>query len=1110
MRAASCLLTAAFLATAWCRASCGEGGALVRRGGGHRAVGLTAAEARAGFEVPDVLVVAGSDTLSAWGVQLLREADYSIDPGTLTLTLFSSVPDTTRLVLRYTCLPLGLAPVYQRVFADTSASLPAGFPQGTALVQDTGVGRESESPGSGLRVGGAKTFGITVGSDRDLSLEQSLRMSVSGNITNDVAVNAYLSDQNTPLVPEGDTEELRALDKVLIEIEGERVAATMGDYELVIDGGALATIRRELSGAEVTAEIGPGTVLLAGARLRGEFASLTVGGVDGKQGPYLLTDRSGAAGVSVVAGSERVWLNGEQLVRGRDRDYVVDYAAGEIEFTERRPVSSDDEITVDYEYALSDYGRDIYGGRGVLPLLGGAASVGASFVREVDDRGAEEGVVLSDGDVAILEAAGDDASLAHDDGVEFVGAGEGDYAQVEEGVFEYAGADSGDYDLSFERVDGGAYDYDYVRGAYVHVGEGEGRYRLGRSLPMPVDKGLVAADARFPLPGGGSVVVEGALSSLDRNTFSSLDDGDNVGDAQVVSARLPAIGVGEDGRAAELAFGASARRVGGGFEGVGRFREIRYEEKWELEGLDLPVEEVLVEGTAALALQGGGRFDLSHGRLERGEALGSSKTEFSLAARPSGRSRVWANGRFVDLDYAGADSTLGRRRTSYRGGLEHTVGSLVPSAVYAHDERSTDEGGERYDEYGGAVASSGGGALSFRAAYSHRLTDRSGGSSWSRASTTRTQDYSVGLSGSERLTLDASVLRRAIDFEPGLDEPGSRYDLASVRVGHRSFGGGLSGEARYAVTATEVEEKERYVSVEDGVEVTRVVSTGRYVPVTDLSVGTRWNVAFRSSGGRALPDASAFRRFLSGVSLETDIKLREMSTTDDRRGLYLLSPDVIQGHETVTGEISARHVARYSAPGGRLSLRLALQTRDELDRIYTNASDTRKERTGTVDVKLARGRSIVYRVQADLASRDQLTSGAGSSYEIREGALLAEVTASAGAEIEVRLTGSVARQDERLADVDVTIVRVSPGATYRLQGRGTLSLSVTRTEVEAGLESLPFYLGQGSPPGATSEWRLSGDYRLNRYLTGSVSYTGEARPDAATRHTLDMRVNAYF
>jgi hypothetical protein len=1108
VRAASCLLAVALLAAVHDPASCDEG-ALVRRSG-HRAVRLTAAAARVGFEIPDVLIVAGSDSLSAWGSPLLRGGDYSVDPGTRTLRLLSALPDTTRLVLRYTCLPLGLAPVYRHARAETLTSLPPGFPQGPALVEDTGAARAAEPLGSGLRVGGAKTFGITVGSDRDLSLEQSLRMSVSGNITDDVAVNAYLSDQNTPLVPEGDTEELRALDKVLIELTGERMAATMGDYELAIDGGALATVRRELSGAKVSADVGPGSVLLAGARLRGEFTSITFAGIGGKQGPYLLTDRSGVAGVVVVAGSERVWLDGDgPLVRGRDRDYVVDYATGEIEFTERRPVSSDNEITVDYEYALGDYGRDIYGGRGVLPLLGGTASVGASFVREVDDRAAREGVALSEEDVAILEAAGDDPSLAHDDGVELVGAGEGDYVLAGEGVFEYAGADSGDYDLSFERAGAGDYEYDYVRGAYVYAGPGEGDYRLGRSLPMPVDRGLVAADARFALPGGGSIVAEGAVSSLDRNTFSSLDDGDNVGNAELVSARLPAIGIGSDG-AAELALGVAARRVGGNFEGVGRFRELRYEEKWELQGLELPAEEALAEGTAALTLGGGGRFDLSYGRLERGDALGSSKAEFSVNARPTGRSRAWANGRFVDLDYAAGDSTLGRQRTFYRGGVEHAIGFLVPSAVYAHDERSTDRRGERYDEYGAALASSGSEDLSFRAAYSHRLTDRSNGDSWTRASTTRTQEYALGLSGSERLTVDASVLRRAIGFEAGLDEPGSRYDLASLRLGHRSFEGAVSGEARYTVTATEIEEKERYVTVVDGVEVTRVVSTGRYVPVTDVSAGMRWNVAFRSSGGRALPDASALRRHLSGVSFETDVKLREMSTTDDRRRLYLLSPDVIQGQETVTGEISARHVARYAAPGGRLSVRLSLESRDELDRSYSNSSDARKERAGTVDVKLARGRSVVYRVQADLASRDQRASGAGSSYDIREGALLAEVTASAGVDLELRLTGSVGRQDERRSDAGVTIVRVTPSATYRLKGRGALSLSVTRAEVGSSIDVLPSYLGQGNSPGTTSEWRLLGDYRLNRYLTSSVSYTGEARPDAVTRHTLDMRVNAYF
>ena len=88
------------------------------------------------------------------------------------------------------------------------------------------------------------------------------------------------------------------------------------------------------------------SLLLAGARTKGEFASITFRGIEGKQGAYLLTDRLGNAGVSVVAGSERVWLDGERLKRGKDNDYVIDYRAGEVEFSERRPITAESEITI--------------------------------------------------------------------------------------------------------------------------------------------------------------------------------------------------------------------------------------------------------------------------------------------------------------------------------------------------------------------------------------------------------------------------------------------------------------------------------------------------------------------------------------------------------------------------------------------------------------------------------------------------------------------------------------------------------------------------------------------------------------------------------------------
>jgi hypothetical protein len=1085
-------------------------GTLVRQGG-RRVVVVTGGEVRPDLALPDELIVVATDSVSVDGAVLARGIDYRIDYDRSSLVIVRELPDTAAVRVTYRYLPLGLLPIYRHAVIESVAAGPGDSERVATLEQASSEAERRPPLGAGLSVGGAKTFGITAGSDRDVTLEQSLRLNVSGNITRDVTVNGYLSDQNIPLVPEGDTEELRALDKVLLEIEGPGVSATMGDYELRVEGGTLASVRRELSGAMGTATIGSARLLLAGARSAGEFMSATFRGTDGKQGPYLLSDRSGGTDISVVPGSERVWLGGERLTRGTDLDYVIDYQVGEITFMERRPILSETEITVDYEYTLSDYERSTYAGRATASLAGGSVDLGGSFFREVDDRGASS-VALTDEDVAILRAAGDDVALAFDDGVDSVGSSQGDYARVGHGVFEYAGPDSGDFDLSFERTQGGDYSYNYVHGFYTYVGAGEGEYRLGKRLPLPADHTLVALDGRIAFPRQGYVAAETALSDLDKNTFSELDDGDNLGNAEVLSAGLPEASFGALG-GGTVGLSLTARRVGGNFRGIGRYRDVRYDEKWELAGLALPEEELLVEGTSNLRLDGGGRFSLTQAYLARGDALDSRKSEFSFEAHPTARSRLWADGRLVTLSYA-PDSTLvgeNRERTLYRGGVEHVFGSLRPGIFYGHDARATDEAGERYDEYGASLESVGAGRLSFGARYAFRRTDRSQGDGWARASRTTTEEYRATVTGPGSLTLDGNVVRRATEFEEGFAEPGSRYDLVSVRATESLLSDALTGEARYTVTSTEIEEKERYVTHEGDVEIVHIVSTGRYLPVTELSTSTRWALKFRSRtlARAGLPEPSAWGRFLSALSFDTDVRLTEMTTTNDKRRLYLLDPSVIQGEDTVRGEIVGRHTARYLAPGGSVSARLAFTTRDGLDRSYTNSSQETMERAATADVKISRGGSTTVRLQGDLGRRAEDAVG-GDTYRIDERALLAEVSAEAVRNLEAKLTGRVAFEDEAVEGIDATRVEVAPSFTYRFRGVGTASASVTRTLVQTSADELPTYLAEGRAPGVTLEWRIMGEYRFNRYLTGSVNYTAAERPTSDPRQTLDVRVNAFF
>ena len=110
------------------------------------------------------------------------------------------------------------------------------------------------------------------------------------------------------------------------------------------------------------------------------------------------------------------------------------------------------------------------------------------------------------------------------------------------------------------------------------------------------------------------------------------------------------------------------------------------------------------------------------------------------------------------------------------------------------------------------------------------------------------------------------------------------------------------------------------------------------------------------------------------------------------------------------------------------------------------------------------------------------------------------------------MTVSVGWQDEALTALSVTVFKVTPTLTYRLAGRGALSASLTRIEVEASGGSLADHpnLAEGRRAGQSVEWRLAGDYRFNRFITGSVSYRGEARPGVDSLHTMDFRVNAFF
>lgn len=471
--------------------------------------------------------------------KLIDSSFYNIDFSTAKLS-FKKPIETDSIIINYLKFPEFLTKTYKQLDESIIVTNTDGAEKLYQLSQPNST--RNFVPFDGLTTSGSISRGVTVGNNQNSVLNSELDLQITGKLNDKVSLRASIQDANIPLQESGYSQRLDEFDQVFIELFSDNWNIRAGDIDLQNTNSFFGAFSKRVQGLSVNANLGGDTsqtnVFASGALVRGQFTTSQFVAQEGNQGPYKLQGQNGELFVLIVSGSETVYVNGIPLERGEDKDYIIDYNAGEIIFNTTFPITSEMRITVDYQFSDRNYSRLVaYGGGNHNSEK---LTIGVSVYSENDAKNQPLQQNLSETQVNILSNAGDDRTqmiapseveesfsenriLYRKDivgGEEIFVFSNDPNDELFRVSFTLVGPNQGDYVLSSTNT---------INNIYEYAGELQGNYAPVVQLIAPTKLQVAVLHGDYKPSEKTAIDFELAGSKNDLNLFSSLDDDDNDG-----------------------------------------------------------------------------------------------------------------------------------------------------------------------------------------------------------------------------------------------------------------------------------------------------------------------------------------------------------------------------------------------------------------------------------------------------------------------------------------------------------------------------------------------------------------------------------------------------
>ncbi|MCB0819164.1 MAG: hypothetical protein KDC13_00980 [Bacteroidetes bacterium] len=547
----------------------------------------------------------------------------------------------------------------------------------------------------GLNKNGSISRGVSVGNNQDLSVNSSLNLQLSGKLTPEIDISAAITDDNIPIQPDGNTQQLQDFDRVYIQLSDERSKLIVGDFQITRPKSYFMNYNKRLQGGSFETSFNetlfnpekhPAAKITTGLSMavaRGRFNRNQIQGVEGNQGPYRLRGANNEQYIVILSGSEKVYIDGRQLTRGQENDYIIDYNTAEVTFTSRILMTKDLRIFVEFEYSDRNYARSQIAGN--LGLEQGNWTSRLNIYSEQDNKSRPLQQQLTPEQRDVLREAGDDQNLAIVESIDSV-------AWTTDLVL---------YELRDTLVNGIYYDSilvnsvnpdsAYFRATFTSVGSGNGDYiqkssaangrvfewvapvngvRQGSYAPVikliaPIRRQMFTWGNDFKLNKHLTLSSEVAYSSYDLNTFSDKDSRDDPGYAFRVAA-VHQTSFGRDSIKWNMESTVSYEQIDKYFQYIERFRNVEFDRDWNLQKvITKPAAEYLPRAGLKLDHQKYGQFNYLFTGFLKGEELNASQHALNTDLR-------WK-----------------RFRMLYVGSLTASQGTLSNTSFYRHKSTLT-------------------------------------------------------------------------------------------------------------------------------------------------------------------------------------------------------------------------------------------------------------------------------------------------------------------------------------------------------------------------------------------------------------------------------------